>query len=143
MSPHDFQDPPVKTTARTRPVRHTRRIAVRCNDHVDILDCTSESTVHVSRLHLQFESTTVHFVHEQIWNHAHSKSLTKNSLRLGCPTLNAVDNDHSTIGNAESSITSEEKSTCPRGIGQKGQSTAWDLSRLRCRAQGKERLTCS
>ena len=30
-------------------------IVVPCNDHVDILDCTPESNVHVFRLHLQFE----------------------------------------------------------------------------------------
>ena len=45
--------------------------------------------------------------------------MTENSLRLHCATLNVVDNDLSFIGNAESSITSEEKSTCP------GESVKW------------------
>ena len=32
--------------------------------------CTSQSTVHIFRLNLQFESTAIHLVYEQIWSDA-------------------------------------------------------------------------
>ena len=67
--------------------------------------CTPESTVRVSRFHLHFESTAVHLIHKQIRNHTFLQEM-RNSLRLSCATINAVDDGHNTIGNAASSTTS-------------------------------------
>mmetsp|Transcript_109364 Transcript_109364/g.285113 ORF Transcript_109364/g.285113 Transcript_109364/m.285113 type:complete len:218 (+) Transcript_109364:1376-2029(+) len=76
-------------------------VVVCCNDHVHILDCLAEALIHVLGLHLQLQNAAVHLVHKQARLHALRQGLAQHGLRLHRAALDAIDDDHGAVGDAE------------------------------------------
>mmetsp|Transcript_53368 Transcript_53368/g.149108 ORF Transcript_53368/g.149108 Transcript_53368/m.149108 type:complete len:218 (+) Transcript_53368:2214-2867(+) len=76
-------------------------VVVCCDDHVYILNGLAETLIHVLGLHLQLQNAAVHLVHKQARLHALRQGLAQHGLRLHRAALNAIDNDHGTVGDTE------------------------------------------
>jgi len=80
-----------------------RLVKVGGDDDVDGLDGTGEGLVQVLLGDLEFEESTVNLVDDANGLDALGKSLAQDSLGLDTDTLNAIDDNESTIGDTEGS----------------------------------------
>mmetsp|Transcript_103276 Transcript_103276/g.292474 ORF Transcript_103276/g.292474 Transcript_103276/m.292474 type:complete len:218 (-) Transcript_103276:73-726(-) len=91
-------------------------VVVCCDDHVYILNGLAETLIHVLRLHLQLQNATIHLVHKQARLHALRQGLAQHGLRLHRAALNAIDNDHGTVGDTEGGCDLRREIHVARGI---------------------------
>mmetsp|Transcript_14922 Transcript_14922/g.26360 ORF Transcript_14922/g.26360 Transcript_14922/m.26360 type:complete len:806 (-) Transcript_14922:95-2512(-) len=78
-------------------------ILVGGHDNVGVLNDTEVSSVGLLTIKHQLKEAAIHLVDSKNGPDTLGKSLTKDSLSLDADTLNAINDDESTIGNTESS----------------------------------------
>lgn len=76
-------------------------IIVGGNDDIDRLDRPREGLVKIFFCDLQFEESAVNFVDNADWLDSFCQSLSKDSFGLYANTVDAINNDKSTIGNTK------------------------------------------
>ena len=78
-------------------------IVVCGDDDIDGLNCSVEGLVEILLCDLQLEQSTIDLVDDNDGLDSLRQSLTQDSLGLDTDTVNAIDDDESTIGDTEGS----------------------------------------